>query len=90
MMENASSDVCPQLILPPSLSLLHQEMQDRGRPITPKTLTSVVYALCRATQPRPEEAEALMMELEAGGVAAPDAWTWYVVYLSGDGYNRID
>lgn len=67
-----------RVLLSPHLSLLQQEMQDRGRPITPKTLTSVVYALCRATQPRPDEAEELMMELEAGGVAAPDAWTWYV------------
>ncbi len=53
-------------------------MQDRGLPLTSKTLTAAVYALCRASPPRPEEAEALMVEVEAEGAASPDAWTWWV------------
>lgn len=53
-------------------------MQDRGLPLSSRTLTAAVYALCRASAPRPEEAEALMAEMEGAGVAAPDVWTWCV------------
>lgn len=54
-----------------------QEMQDRGLPLTAKSLTAAVYALCRARPARPEAAEALMAEMEGTGLVAPDVWTWY-------------